>query len=380
MKHTNVFFELIKHKDVPILVLEGGSGSSKTYSGLQRVIRRAIKYQGTLTSVVSETLPQLKKGAERDFFNILESENIYNEKNHHQADRIYTFGKSKVEFFSADNMLNALGARRDFLYINEAIRINWDTAYTLIRYTNVQSIIDFNPSFEFWAHTELKRMENVQWIHSTHRDNPYLPEMQRKLLLQRGAIDANFNKVFVEGIVGSNDGLIFPNINIVNDFPSDCKWDDFGLDFGYTNDPTSLIRGALHSGELFFDEYLYETGLINSDLDGKMRVFDVGHKDIIADSADPKSIEDLRRKGWNIRGAVKGQNSILTGIDLMKQYKINVTARSVNMIKEFRNYSWKIDKATGKHINEPGDLFNHALDAARYLCMYKLTRRKELIY
>ncbi len=376
MNHTDVFWKILNAKDIPIIVLEGGSGSSKTISGLQRIIRRSIKNQGTITSIVSETLPQLKKGAERDFFNILNEENIYNEKYHDKSNRIYEFGKSKVEFFSADNILNALGARRDYLYINEAIRINWATAFTLMRYTNIQSIIDFNPSFEFWAHNELRNTfsseSELKWIHSTHKDNPFLPKMQRKLLLKRGEIDENFRKVYVEGLVGSNEGRIFPTEKLIDIMPENYKWKIFEIDFGFTNDPSTLIETRYSEGELFHDEHIYRTGLTNSDINSLMKQSGLTSSDeIVADSAEPKSIEDLRRMGWNIRGAIKGKDSVMQGIDLIKQYKHNITKRSTNLIKEWRNYSWAKDKITGENINTPIDLYNHCIDPIRYGCTYK---------
>lgn len=378
MNHTPIFFKLIEAKDIPIIVLSGGSGSSKTISALQRIIRRSIKYQGTITSIVSETLPQLKKGAERDFFNILKQENIYNIKCHHESNRIYEFGKSKVEFFSADNILNALGARRDYLYINEAIRINWDTAFTLMRYTNVQSIIDFNPAFQFWAHTELRNTfpneSELKWIDSTYRDNPFLPKMQKSLLLKRGEIDINFRKVYVDGEIGSNEGLIFDAPNIVQKMPEYYQWKVYGLDFGFSNSQTALSETRLSDGMLWHMEHMYQLGLLNSDIERLLIQEGVKKSDlIVADSAEPKSIEELKRRGWNIIGAIDGK-PVKASIDLLRQYKHNVTVGSTNLINEFRNYSWAKDKQTGKLLNAPVKLFDHLINGIMYSCYYKLTK------
>jgi len=157
--------------------------------------------------------------------------------------------------------------------------------------------------------------------------------------------------------------------------PKEYKWMLYGLDFGFTNDPSVLVKIIFSNGELFFQEIFYKTGLTNSDISALLRSNGISPAtEIIADSSEPKSIEDLRRMGWNVRGAVKGKDSIKAGIDLMKQYRLNITAQSLNMIKEFRNYKWKIDNATGRAINEPEDINNHFADAARYGCMYKFSK------
>lgn len=364
MKHTKSFWELLQNRDAPIIVLEGGSGSGKTQSVLQRIIRRAIKNQGTITSVVSETIPQLKKGAERDFLKILETENLYEQRFHNQTDRIYTFGKSKVEFFSSDNFQNILGGRRDYLFINEAIRLDWDTAYTLIRYTNIQSIIDFNPSYEFWAHTTLRTMPNVVWLHSTYKDNPHLPEMQRKLLLERGKIDKYFGDVFVEGKIGKREGLIYPEFNLVNEIPAGLDY-CYGLDFGY-NHPTALVRASVREKDLFWQQEIYQSHLTPNDLieELKKKIKD-RRKEIYADPSRPDLIESIAKAGFNIKQA---DNNVKAGIDKILNYRINITKDSVELINEVRNYRWKTDR-TGKSIDEPVKIGDDACDGARYSSM-----------
>src|SRR3990167_6435590 len=361
MNHNRAFWDLIKNKDVPILVLEGGSGSSKTISILQRIIRRAIKNQGTITSVVSETLPQLKKGGMRDFFKILEDEKIYDINFHNQSDRIYSFGKSKVEFFSADNMTNVLGGRRDYLFINEGIRLNWDTAYTLMRYTNIQSIVDFNPVYEFWAHTDLRQMDTVKWFNYTFKDNKYLPEMQRKLLLERAKTDKQFERVFVYGLVGKREGLIYPDYTLVDTFPPEIDY-CYGLDFGF-NHPLALIKTGKIDNQLFWEQKIYKSGLIPSDIINLLRnVVPEKKKEIFADPSRPDLIELIYRAGFNIK---KANNDVDGGISGVKNYFINITKESTDVINEIRQYHWKVDK-NDKPLDEPVKIADDAMDGGRY--------------
>jgi phage terminase large subunit len=296
------------------------------------------------------------------------------------SDNSFDIGQSRIEFFGADQPDKLRGARRDYLFINECNNVNKEVFNQLEVRTNKQVYLDYNPTNEFWVHEAVMNLPNTLFVKSNYLDNPFIDESIIKSIERRKETDPNWWKVFGLGELGSNEGVIFPGINIVQKFPADCRWIGYGLDFGYSNDPTSLILCGLFNGELYFSEVMYKTGMTNSDLHDVIKANKIGLSDIVADSADPKSIEELRRRGWNVKGAVKGPNSIMTGIDILKQYKLNVTASSVNLIKEFRNYSWKIDRATNKYINEPMDTFNHGIDAIRYLCMYKLTKRKELIY
>ena len=374
MIHSKTYHKLIEDK-TPIVIVQGGSGASKTYSILQLLIQRAIKYQGVIISIVSETLPQLKVGAERDFYNILEKSNYYNVQYHNKSDRTYMFGKSKIEFFSADIQSKVLGARRDYLFINEAIRLNYDTAYTLIRYTNKQSFIDYNPSYEFWAHNILAQMSNVSFHNFTFKDNctydgkSLLPEMQLKLLLERAKKDKNFERVFVCGEIGKIEGLIFPNFTQVQKIPENIKIIAYGLDFGFTNDPTSLIKCGIDTAnkKIYLEELCYRTGMLNSDIMKEFERHGLKKRDseIFADSAEPKTIEEIYRQSWNIKGAAKGADSIINGISLIKEYDLLVNENSLNLIKELRNYKWKEDK-NGQILNVPIDLWNHGIDAIRY--------------
>jgi len=211
-------------------------------------------------------------------------------------------------------------------------------------------------------------LDNIKYIQSTYKDNPSLSEQIVKSIESRQFTDENWWRVYGLGEVGSLEGLIFKDFDIVNEMPDDYNWRAAGLDFGYTNDPTAFIEVCKVGDNLFFNEIIYNTGLTNDDICSLVE--DYKRVEIIADSAEPKSIEEIHRKQFFIKGSVKGKDSVNNGINLLKQYKIHVTKTSVNLIKELRNYSWKKDR-DGNYVNQPIDDFNHAIDAVRYVALMK---------
>jgi len=371
VKSTNNFH---KHYGTAskIVISQGGGRSGKTFSILQIFILLAVNSKSLLLSVVAENVPFLKRGAIRDFKTIMEHMGIWVDDNWNRTDSNYDFGNgSSIEFFSADNAGKAVGAARDYLFINEANNVKYEIAFQLMARTNERTFIDFNPVAEFWAHTEILNNPafdgQVDYVHSTFIDNEELSDSIKQTMLSRAAIDKNYETVYIKGEVGSLEGLIFPNINLVDAMPEDSGRAIYGLDFGYSQDPTSLIAVLKAGDKLYFDELIYQTGLRNSDINALMQHHKVNSK-IYADSAEPKTIDDLYLMGWNIHPVIKGKDSIMWGIDLMKQHHIHITKRSTNLIKEFRNYTYDKDKE-GKMINKPIGLYDHGIDAARYAVM-----------
>lgn len=329
-----------------------------------------------LVSVVSESLPHLKRGAIKDLKDILLDMGMYNEKMHNKTDQQFQIGSSVIEFFGADQPDKLRGAARDYLFINECNNVSKAAFDQLEPRTRKQIYLDYNPTSEFWVHTEVIPI-GAKYIHSTWRDNPFLEQSIINSIERRKETDSNWYKVYGLGEVGELEGRIY-DFDIVLEVPQEAKHLGYGLDFGYTNDPTALIAGYEYNGELYLHEVIYEVALLNipqpdregnipDNIHDRMEAAEVGKRDdIIADSADPKSIQELYNKGWNVRGAQKGPDSIKHGIDAVKRYKINVTKESVNLIKEFRNYTWAKDKE-GNTLNKPIDAFNHGLDSLRYL-------------
>jgi len=373
MKFTNVFHRNLKAKS-RVVVNQGGTSSSKTYSILQLIYLLATRQNGKIISIVSETMPHLKRGAMRDFFNILITEGVYNEIYHNKSDHIYKINNTIIEFFSADKFNKVLSARRDYLFINECYNINYELYDHLAVRTRERIYLDYNPVSNFWVHDKVLIKDNVTLIKSTYKDNQFLEKNIIDSIESHKNLDANWWRVFGEGEVGQVEGLVFTNIALCDEFPAECKWELLGLDFGFTNDPTAILRVGLHSGELWIDELMFKTGQTNNDIANFLIPFK--KTEIIADSAEPKSIEEIRRSGFNIKGVLKCKVS--TGIDIMKRYKINITKRSLNTIKEFRNYYWLQNK-DGDYTNEPVKKFNHSIDAVRYAVMTKVLIKNKII-
>jgi phage terminase large subunit len=357
------------------IVNSGGTRSGKTFAVLTVLYNIALTRK-VLISIVSETFPHLRKGAIRDFELILQNAKAWQPEQWAKGESTYTLPNgSKIEFFSVDSPGKVHGPARDILFINEGQSINYEIARHLFVRTKGTIFVDFNPTHEFWAHTELQNDPATEWIHSTYLDNPFLePEQVREI--ERNRKNENWWRVYGEGLVGQYEGLIFPEIELVDEMPGHESF--YGLDFGYTNDPSSLVQVQLSGEAIYLNELVYETGLRNIDLSKKMADAGLTKQDsIFADSAEPKSIDDLYYYGWNVYPAEKGRDSIMYGIDLMRQYTIRITKQSINLIKEFRNYRYDQDKE-GNNLNKPIDTWNHGIDAARYAVVSRLKER--LVY
>jgi len=247
--NTTVIFkknleEINKHKN--ILVNQGGQHSSKTYSILQLIIFLSRSVQNKLFTIVAESVPFLKVGAMRQFIEILINDEIFEEDKWNQTDRVYKMGTNIIEFRAYDTSTKALGAKRDFLFINECININYETFQNLEGRTNILTFLDFNPSFEFWIHDKVLPQPNVGFIHSTYHDNPYLPQKIIDTIESYKTYDPNRWRVMGEGLIGSNEGLVFTNWNIMSQDQFSEKV-VYGIDFGFSNDPTG--RGVYQTDQ-----------------------------------------------------------------------------------------------------------------------------------
>ena len=326
---------------------------------------------------MSESIPHLRRGALKDFLKILMLTGRYNPDQFNKSDLKYTFKNgSYIEFFSVDQPAKLLGARRNILYMNEANNINFDAYVQLSIRTSGEIWLDFNPTNKFWAHTEVLTGDDVDFLLLTYQDNEALPETiihdiesaQAKGLTSK--YWANWWKVYGLGQIGSLEGACIPEWDIIQGLPKDkdgnleCRLLGYGLDFGYTNDPTTLVAIYKWNDAYIYDEVIYSTGLLNSDISDLLTVNQVKEY-IYADSAEPKSIAELKKLKHKITGAKKGADSIVYGINLINQNKMYVTQRSNNLQTELQNYIWKKDKE-GNTINKPIDNWNHIIDAIRY--------------
>lgn len=343
----------------------GGTGASKTISIIQILIDKAQSDQTPkLTSITSESMPHLKRGAMKDFLDIMKTHNYFQDKRWNKSDFVYTFESgSKIEFFSLDMPHKVRGPRRDRLFINEANNIPKETYDQLEIRTNDEVWLDWNPVSEFWFYSDLKDKPNVDFIILTYLDNAALSQdIVNSIESRKG--NKNWWKVYGLGELGEAEGRIYKEWLVIDEIPHEARLIRYGLDFGYTNDPTAIIAIYEYNGGYILDEITYQKDLSNKQI---YDILNIQPKAlVIADSAEPKSIDEIASYGGiSITGSQKGQGSVLQGIQYVQDQRISVTQRSLNLLKEYRNYLWMTDK-DGKIINEPSPIFNHACDAIRY--------------
>jgi len=361
---TNKILKLKKR----VRIVQGGTSAAKTYGILAVLIARASAVPEIEISVVAESIPHLRRGALKDFIKIMKWMNKWHEAQFNKSLLTYQFlNGSSFEFFSADDSSKLRGARRDVLYINECNNITFESYNELAIRTKKAVYLDFNPANEFWVHTELKDEPDSEFIILTYKDNEALDKSiveqieKNRLKAETSSYWANWWRVYGLGEIGMLEGVIFSNWKQIDQLPSDARLVGIGLDFGYTNDPTSAIEIYNYNGTRILNELVYQTGMLNSDIAKILPK----HVPVYADSSEPKSIDEIRRYGITIKGVTKGKDSINYGIDVMQQQEYLVTANSVNLIKELRAYCWDVDKA-GTRLNKPIDNNNHAIDALRY--------------
>lgn len=354
----------------------GGSRSTKTYSILQLLIVKALESPEPLViSIVRKSLPSLRISVMRDFFTILKDLDLYNVEAHNKTENTYMLGNSLVEFFSIDDAQKRRGTKRDVLFVNEANELTWEDFFQLNIRTTQQVFMDFNPSETFWYNDQIQHRDDVTIIHSTYKDNPYLSEEQINEIERLQFTDKQYYQIYGLGQFAGHVDLIYTYIP-VDEIPDyGAKLVALGLDWGYANDPTAVVEIWKWNDAVYLNELLYEPNLTNQDIANKLTEIGVDkYVEIIADSAEPKSIEEIRRFGFNIKPATKGPDSILNGIDILKRHRLHVTKQSVNIIKELNGYKWVTDK-DGNKLNKPIDMFNHALDAVRYVALNRLTNK-----
>ena len=370
-------------------VVQGGTSSGKTYAIIPLLINIAIQTTVKLKiTIVAETLPAVKEGALDIFKTIMEETFRWNDKEWNASALIYTFSESKtqIQFKSFDSVGKAKASgKRDILFLNEANHISFEIADALMIRSRI-TYIDFNPDNKFWVHNEVLTGKNSELLVLTYEDNEGLsPETLEDLLekKEKAFFDAslsnpeifkeknikseywaNWCKVYIYGEIGNLEGVIFVNWKIIDNIPKDAKYKKSGVDFGFTNDPSTCIDKYDFEGEPIYDEVFYEKGLDNSDI---ARLLKQDFKRIVvADSSEPKSISEIKKFGVNIEGANKGADSVKFGIQKIQTFNFWVTARSLNLINELRKYRW-IKTKDGKNVNVPIDAFNHCIDPIRYI-------------
>ena len=371
VKKTKAFYKL-KDLQSRIRIVKGGTSASKTISILCLLIDYAIKNEGKEISVVSESIPHLRRGALKDFLGILKGLNRYKDNQFNKSTLKYTFTNgSYIEFFSTDQPDKLRGARRTDLYINECNNVPFD-AYTQLAVRTSGTIwLDYNPSNLFWVDKELINKEDTDYITLTYKDNNALPESivkeieKAKEKAKTSTYWANWWKVYGLGETGSLEGVCIPDWKEIDTIPDDARLLAYGMDFGYSVDPTTLIGLYKWNDAYIFDEVLYKKGMLNRDISRFIQQQDI-KENIVADSAEPKSIAELQGYGHSIYGVSKGRDSIVYGLNLINQNEIYITARSKNLKRELAGYVWAKDKE-GNQLQKPTGEHPDCIDAARYV-------------
>jgi len=313
----------------------------------------------------------------RDFFHILTQGGNYYEENHNKSNATYNLFGNLIEFISVDQPSKLRGRKRSLLYVNEANEISLeDWRQLLLRTTGVKNgtgiIIDYNPSDEHhWIYEHVLERDDVEFFQTTYLDNPFLEQSVIDEIERFKETDENFWRIYGLGERGVNTAAIFPQWQMVDAIPERAKLVAFGMDWGFTNDPTALVSVWREDYSLYIEEHLYKTGMTNRDISQELAKLNLDRTPIICDSAEPKSIEELHRRGHNVKPAFKGPDSVRMGIDIMKRFKLYILKDSVNAQKEFRNYRWEVDR-NGVQLSKPQDKNNHLIDAVRYVCINRI--------
>jgi len=370
---SNVVFNHLLNSSKKITVEQGGSRSGKTYNILIWIIfYYSTHNEGKIVTVCRKTFPSLRASVLRDFLEILKNAEVYDERYHNKTNNEYELNGNLIEFISLDQPQKIRGRKRDLLYINEANELYWEDWQQLIFRTTDKVIIDYNPSDAFhWIYDKVIPRDDCEFFQTTYKDNPFLDQSIVNEIERLQFTDEDYWRIYGLGERGTSRATIF-RFNIAEEVKG--KFISYGLDFGFTNDPSSLVKVYKDGQDLYIQEMLYHTNLTNQDLSDRFNELGINKYDeIFGDSAEPKSIEELHRMKWNIKPTAKGADSIMAGIDMLKRHNIHVTKSSLNLIKELQNYKWQEDK-NGNLLNRPIDTYNHAIDALRYAVWNKLSK------
>ncbi len=366
--NTTVTFENLLESKTRVTQHIGGTRSGKTYAILQYLIVESIKNPQTVT-IVRKTIPSLKRTVMKDFKDILQSIGVWNEDRMNITDRIYGLQDSTIQFISTDDAEKLRGIKSDILFIDEASEIDEESYFQLSIRTTGKIILAYNPTVS--PYHWLRQMQDVERFITTYKDNPYLPADMIKAIEELEIKNPKYWKIYGKGEFAPNDKAIF-QFTTCDEYDADFV--GFGIDFGFSNDPTALVAVYKSGDRIYLEELLYEKGLVTSDIADRLRKLDITkQEEIWADSAEPRLIEELYRMGFNIKPVTKGKDSIKFGINVMNNHKIFITNKSQNLINEMYAYQYATDKYGYVTDNPEGGL-DHLIDAARYCCMMKLSQ------
>jgi len=370
---VNKVYTHLKRSKKKIVVEQGGTRSGKTYNILLWIIfHYCAKSTGQTITIARKTFPAVRSSVMRDFFDILKQHELYNEDLHNKSNSEYVLNGNLVEFVSLDQPQKIRGRKRDLAFLNEANELTFEDWQQIVFRTNGRIILDYNPSDSFhWIYDRVIPRDDADFYQTTYQDNPFLDATIVAEIERLKQTDEHYWRVYGLGERGTNRAQVF-QFSTYQQLPPQAKFLSYGLDFGFTNDPSALVACYQWGDNLYFQEVLYSTNLTNQDLSQMFTKFEVGRYDeVFADSSEPKSIEELHRMGFNVKPTAKGADSVNAGIDMLKRYKLHVNGS--NLVKEMENYKWLEDK-NGNLLNKPEDKYNHAIDALRYGVWNKLSK------
>ena len=370
---TNKIFSELENRVHKISAFQGGSRSGKTYNILIWIIfSYCNKYSNKTISIVRKTGPSLRSSSQRDFFEILRVNDLYSEIYHNKTSNEYYLNGNLIEFFSLDMGSRVRGRKRDLLFVNEANEVDYESWNQLLFRTDGDVIIDYNPHDEFhWIYDKVLDRSDCKLSISTYKDNPFISDTLVSEIERLKETDEDYWRIYGLGLRGKNRSTVF-TFSVVDHIPEDAIFLSYGLDFGFSSDESCLLKTYKKDNDLYVQELLYETGLTNPDLANRFADLDLDRRsEIYADSSEPKSIEEIYRLGWNIKG--KKKYEIKYGIDLIRRHNLHITKDSKNGILELRNYKYIEDK-NGNLTNKPMDGQVHFCDALRYSVVHKLGR------
>lgn len=372
--------------DKRVVINRGGTRSSKTYSIAQLFIKELFEGENKVLSVIRKTWTAVRDTAMRDVLEILYEHGLYEHVIHNKTERTIRYGSNMIEFASVYDPQMVRGRKRTHLWLNEANECAFDDWQQLIFRTSERAYLDFNPDdVNHWINTELEQrrradMGDVEVIVSSYKDNDFLNEGLIKEVEFLGRGDPEYWKIFGTGEYGKVQGLVIQNYEVADEIPEEAQHVAYGLDFGYSNSATALVEVKRQGDNIYVNELVYGTMMTNSDIISRMRELNIQRRDeIICDCAEPKAIEELYRCGFNAKPSRKGADSVGFSLDVLRRYNLFITAHSVNLLKELRNYKYQTDK-NGNMTNHPINRLNHAIDALRYVAMEHLQVEEDVKY
>ena len=365
--NTTVTFEHLLEAKNRITHHIGGTRSGKTYAVLQFLIVKALEGRETIT-VVRKTIPSLKRTVIKDFIDILKGLNIYNADNWNTTDRIYNFSDSTIQFINTDDGDKLRGIKSTILFVDEASEVDEESYFQLSIRTSGKIILAYNPTIS--PYHWLRQMQDCERYVTNYKDNPYIPAEMVKAIEDLEFTNPKKYLIYGKGEYAPNERAIY-KFDIVDDF--DAEFVAFGLDWGYSQDPTAVVAVYKNGNDLYLEEVIYDKGLVMNDIADALNKKQIDKSyEIWCDSSEPRSVEELYRLGFNTKAVKKGPDSIKFGISVLQNYNLHILKTSQNLINEIYAYQYSTDKHGYTTDNPEGGL-DHLLDAMRYVAMMKLS-------